>query len=75
MVVSQFERSTVVQNYDSRNLDSAGRVIDPTAWSGHIPLNGTHGGQIRELRGDFPWLAYSAGPEENSGGSRWPASP
>ena len=64
VVVSQFERSTVVQNYDSRNLDSAGRVIDPTAWSGHISLNGTHGGQIRELRGDFPWLAYSAGPEE-----------
>ena len=62
VVVSQFEQSTVVQNYDSRNLDSAGRVIDPAAWSGHVPLNGTHRGQIRELRGDFPWLAYSAGP-------------
>ena len=58
IIISRYEEASVAQNYDSRNVEVDGSVIDRTPWHGEIPLSGTARGRIRELREDVPWLAY-----------------
>jgi hypothetical protein len=58
VIISQFERATVVQNWDTANHRLDGSVIDPQPFVGSIPMHGDHQGLIQELRKDHPWLAY-----------------
>ena len=60
IVVSQFENAIVVQNWRPEVEDLARQRVGEKDWIGRVAMkDGSWTGQLREMRRDMPWLAYT----------------
>ena len=64
IVVSQFENAIVVQNFRPELEDLREQSLGEKNWIGQVLMKDrSWKGQLREMRRDLPWLAYTRGEE------------
>lgn len=60
IVVSQFENALVIQNYCPEAEDLKNQTLAEKVWIGQLQMKDpSWKGQLREVRRDMPWLAYT----------------
>jgi hypothetical protein len=60
VVVGQFENAVVIQNYRPEAENLKEKSLAEKVWMGHVAMrDGSWKGQLREMRRDIPWLAYT----------------
>ena len=64
LIVSQFENAIVVQNFRPELEDLRKQSLGEKNWIGQVLMKDrSWKGQLREMRRDLPWLAYTRGEE------------
>ena len=62
VVIGQFENAIVLQNYCPKAENLKEKSLAEKVWIGQVAMrDGSWRGQLREMRRDIPWLAYTRG--------------